>query len=502
MKNRLALFLFACYLLIHATVSAQVHELERAIPESEGVPSEVLIALMDSLTGLPETDIHSVMVLRHGKVIAEIYPEPFAPEYRHTMFSCSKTFLSAAVGIAIAENRLRLTDRVAAFFPNELPDTISTNLADMTVRHLLTMTSGVTPDWNIRNVRTDWVKGFLEKAVKTPGELFEYDSMSSYLLSAIMQKVTGMKLLDYLRTKLFQPMHITEAAWEVSPEGISTGGWGLHIQSESLAKFGQLLLNRGVWQGKQLLPAWWVEQMMMKQVDNGGDGYGYQMWCCEYPGASRADGALGQYILIVPDKDVVVVITECTLINGSTQRQLVWNRLFPAIGDQPLATGKDYKRLLKKQAEYRLPVVQGRANSNLSQSYAGKSIELEPNKYGWESLTLQFKQKELVMTVTEAGGATYDLPFGYKEWKKASINAYPPYSVTAKGRFCGIDKPFYVAGSYAWPSSSELKLKVHYVNWISALDLTLHMEGENIQLIVKENYSSGKGVMIKGKISN
>ncbi len=137
MKNKLTLFLLILCLLMSTTVSAQIRELARSIPEVEGVPSKALLALMDSLMALPKTDIHSVMVLRHGKVIAEMYPEPFAPEYRHTLFSCSKTFVGAAVGLAVSENRLRLTDRVASFFPDQLPDSISPNLADMTVRNLL-----------------------------------------------------------------------------------------------------------------------------------------------------------------------------------------------------------------------------------------------------------------------------------------------------------------------------------------------------------------------------
>ena len=502
MKNKLILFFLALSLLASATVSAQIRELERSTPEAEGVPSGAVIALMDSLMELPKTDIHSVMVLRHGKVIAEAYPAPFAPEYRHAVFSCSKTFVGAAVGLAISENRLRLTDRVASFFPDQLPDSISANLADMTVRNLLNMTSGVTPDWNMRNVRTDWIKGYLGKQVKVPGEHFDYDSMSSYILSAIVQKVTGMKVLDYLRMKLFEPMHITDISWEASPEGINTGGWGVYIQSESLAKFGQLLLNRGVWKGKQLLPAWWVDQMMAKQSDTGsfGYGYGYQMWLCEYPGAIRMDGALGQYVLIIPDKDMVVVITECTLIDGATQRRLVWNRLLPAVtGDQPLIAGKDYKRLQKKQSSYQLPLVQGKASSSLVGKYADKSIMLEPNKFGWQSLELHFKQKEVIMTVTETNGTKYDLLFGYKQWKKASIEGYPPYSIEAKGRFNGIEGPFYVAGSYAWPSPSTLELKAHYVNWITALNLTLRFDGENVQLTVKENYSS-EAKVVKGKV--
>jgi len=501
MMNKLTLFFLALCLLASVSAGAQIRELERSTPEAEGVPSGALITLMDSLVGLPETDIHSVMVLRHGKVIAEIYPEPFAPEYRQTVFSCSKTFVGAAVGLAISENRLRLTDRVASFFPDQLPDSISENLADMTVRNLLNMTSGVTPDWNMRNIRTDWIRGYLAKPVRTPGNSFDYDSMSSYLLSAIVQKVTGMRLLDYLQMKLFKPMHITDVAWEISPEGINTGGWGLHIQSESLAKMGQLLLNRGVWKGKQLLPAEWVDQMMAKQSDMGiyGPGYGYQMRLCEYPGAVRIDGALGQYVLIIPSKDMVVVITECTLIDGITQRRLVWNRLLPAVVDEVLTPGKDYQRLQKKQSSYRLPLVQGKANSPVAREYAGKSIVLGPNKFGWQSLGFQFKPKEVIMTVMEAGGARYNLSFGYKQWKKTSTEAYPPYSVEAKGRFNGIEGPFYVAGSYAWPSASVLELKAHYVNWISALALTFQFDGENVRLAVKENYSSEEKV-IEGKV--
>ena len=293
-------------------------------------------------------------------------------------------------------------------------------------------------------------------------------------------------------------MHITDVAWEISPEGINTGGWGLHIQSESLAKFGLLLLNRGVWEGKQLLPASWVEQMMTRQI--GDDGY--QMWLCEYPGAVRADGALGQYILIVPDKDMVVVITECTLIDGRRQRRLVWNRLLPEVGDQVLAPGKDYKRLQKKQRSYQLPLVQGKAASSLSQKYAGKRILLGENKYGWQSIELQFKQQEVVMTVVEKDGKTYSLPFGYKQWSKAAIDGYPPYSVAAKGRFKGIEGPFQVAGSYAWASLDALQLKVHYVNWISALGLTLCFEDNKVLLTVTENYSSGEGVTFEGTLAH
>jgi len=204
----------------------------------------------------------------------------------------------------------------------------------------------------------------------------------------------------------------------------------------------------------------------------------------------------------VRDKDMVVVITECTLIDGRRQRRLIWNRLLPEVGDQVLAPGKDYKRLQKKQRSYQLPLVQGKAASSLSQKYAGKRILLGENKYGWQSIELQFKQQEVVMTVVEKDGKTYSLPFGYKQWSKAAIDGYPPYSVAAKGRFKGIEGPFQVAGSYAWASPDALQLKVHYVNWISALGLTLCFEDNKVLLTVTENYSSGEGVTFEGTLAH
>lgn len=489
MKNKLNLILLALYLLVRIPLNAQVNELQRSTPEAEGIPSAAVITLFDSLTALPQTDIHSVMVIRHGKVIGEIYPAPFAPEYRHTMYSCSKTFVGAAVGLAIADNRLRLTDRIGSFFPELLPDSVSDNLAGITVRDLLTMTSGITPDWNMRNVCSDWIRTFLAKPVKAPGKVFQYDSINTYALSAIIQKVTGMTLLDYLKLKLFKPMNIMDVGWEISPEGINTGGWGLHIQSESLAKFGLLLLNHGVWKGRKLLPAWWVEQMMSKQMEAGDEDYGYQMWLCDYPGAVRADGALGQYILIMPKEDMVVVITECTLINGSNQRRLVWNKLMPKIKDTVLTPGKACHLLQKKQSAYTLPVVQGKARSPVAAKYVDRTIFLEPNKYGWETIRFQFNPQKTTMKVIDKNGAEYELPFGYKHWLKGIIDAYPPYSIIPVDSFKGIEGPFWVAGSYAWQPFATLRMKVHYVNWISALGITVRFNGNNVLLTVKENFS-------------
>lgn len=237
------------------SATAQINELPRVTPESVGISSKVIANYFDSVMSLKDTEIHSVLLMRHGKVIGEIHPSPFKAEYGHTLFSASKTFTCAAIGIAIKENLLRIDDRLAIFFPDLLPEKVSSRLAAITIRDLLTMNSGFNQTDDVRNNETEWVKKYLAiDVVAEPGTKFKYDSMDTYLLAAIIQKVTGQTVFDYLKQRMFEPLHITEANWETSPEGINCGGWGLYLQSESLAKFGQLLLNKGSWQGRRLSP--------------------------------------------------------------------------------------------------------------------------------------------------------------------------------------------------------------------------------------------------------
>ena len=502
MKKQISSWLLAIGLMASLSANAQTNELPRSTPEEQGVPSKALVALFDSLHALPLTDMHAVVVMRHGKVIGEMYPKPYAPEYRHTMYSCSKTFVGIAVGLAIEDNRLRLDDRVAAIFPELLPDSVSKDLADMTVRHLLTMASGVKPDWNMRSRGKEWIRTFLSKPVEAPGTKYAYDSMVSYMLAAVVQKVTGKKLTEYLQERVFTPMNVTEWAWEESPEGVNTGGWGVHIQPESLAKFGQLILNEGRWEGKQLVSAEWIREMCKKHRETGRGVYGYQIWHCGgHDGAVRADGALGQYVISVLDKDMVVVMTEATLGNGRDQRRLIWDVLLPHIQDESLpANKKDYQKLLKKQDGYKLAEVKGKASSAFASNWENKTIELGKNTFGWKSLKLNFGKKEVTMTVTETSGKTYELTFGYQQWMTTKFDAYPPYSITPIDRFKGLEGPYYASGSYAWISKEELQVKAHYVNWVSALEMTFRLkEGGEVELHVQTNYIK-KPYSISGKI--
>lgn len=490
MKKIFTVLLLLCVAL---SVNAQVNDLPRTTPEEQGVPSKALVELFDSLHFMPGTDIHSMIVMRHGKVVGEFYPAPFAPEYQHTQYSSSKTLVSLAAGIAIDENRLRLTDRVAIFFPEYLPDSISANLAQMTLEDLLTMQSGIKPDWGMRAKTTEWIKTFLGKPVPNkPGEVFAYDSMVTYMISAIVQKVTGKTVLEYLKEKMFNHMGVTVVNWEESPEGINTGGWGLHIQSESLAKVGQMWLDGGMWNGKQLVSKEWIAQMSSKHANGGDYGYGYQVWMCKYPSAVRADGALGQYVIVVPEKDVVIVLTEASFTNGKPQRGLIWDKFLPQLSDVPLPASKDYELLKKKQASYSLEIPAGKEKSSVMKKLSGKKISIPKNKYGWKEVVFeQGADKQVLMHLTKTDGSVYIQPMGYKKWATDTIAGLPPYSINPIDWHRGLEGPFYAAAAYGW-EKNLLNANIHYVNWVTSLYTTWEVKDGEIILSISNNYAKNK----------
>ncbi len=343
----------ACSLLMVLTVCQAQSQRDESVDLPRAETPEKVTTAMDaffSAAAKAKLDVHSVMIVKDGAVIYSHWQSKGAPNVPHVLHSVSKTFTATAVGLAIAEGRLNLTDKVVSFFPDKLPNEVSDNLMAMTIRDLLTMTCGHDDEPN-QSKREEWVKTFLAHPVKhTPGTFYLYNSLGTYMLSAIVQKVTGEKVLDYLTTRLFEPLHIDKPRWDESPQGISAGGWGLYLKTEDLAKMGQLLLQNGKWKGKQIIPAEWVYEMSKKQVEsiNPGtrleqaeergmtketsdwmQGYGYQMWRCR-PGCFRADGARVQYIIVVPDKNAVIAITS-DVEDLQGELNLVWEKILPAI---------------------------------------------------------------------------------------------------------------------------------------------------------------------------
>ncbi|WP_379138417.1 serine hydrolase domain-containing protein [Paenibacillus sp. sgz500958] len=313
--------------------------LPRSYPEDQKVPGSAIAAFLEAVrTG--GLELHSFMMLRHGSVIAEAWWAPYKPNLPHMLFSLSKSFTSTAVGLAVSEQLISLDDPVISFFPDELPDEISENLAAMQVRHLLMMGTGHEEDTMIaihKRADGDWVKAFLNVPVtKQPGTHFLYNTGATYMLSAILQKRTGQTLLEYLEPRLFQPLGITGAAWESCPRGINTGGFGLSLTTEDIAKFGQLYLKKGSWNGQRIIDEEWINEATSKQIANGqndesdwAQGYGYQFWRCRH-GVYRGDGAFGQFCVVLPEQDAVIAITSGT---NDLQGVLnaVWDHLLPAL---------------------------------------------------------------------------------------------------------------------------------------------------------------------------
>jgi len=329
------------WLMAASGVQAQDKALPRATPESQGVSSAAILDFLETADRTVNS-MHSVMIVRHGKVIAEAWWSPESPDKPHVLWSLSKSFCSTGVGLAVAEGKLSVDDPVLKFFPDEAPAQPSQNLKGMRVRDLLTMSTGHQNEVALRETKT-WTKAFLAHDVPhKPGAHFCYNTPATYMQSAIVKKVTGENLVDYLKPRLFDPLGIDAPKWDASPEGISLGGYGLYLKTEDIAKFGQLYLQGGKWNGVQLIPSEWVEMATSKQVSNGSDpsrdwdqGYGFQFWRCRH-GAFRGDGKDGQFCIVMPNQDVVVAITANT---GDMQAELnvVWDKLLPTLGESPLS---------------------------------------------------------------------------------------------------------------------------------------------------------------------
>jgi len=343
-----------------------VNALPRSTPEAEGVSSKAVINYLDAVDKSGQA-IHSLMIVRHGKVVAEGWWKPEAADKRHIMNSVSKSFTATAIGFAVSEGLISVTDKVISFFPDMLPGTVSANLAALEIQHLLSMSVGQSsgPMQEIRK-SPDWTKTFLATPIDhEPGSVFLYNSMATYMLSAIIHKVTGLQLIDYLQPRLFQPLGIQNISWDNSPEGINVGGWGLYLKTEDMAKFGQLFLQKGMWKGKQLLPKGWVEEAstlkiyqegeekMKKSPNDWNQGYGYQMWRSRHH-SYRADGANGQFILVLPELDAVIVTT-AHQNDMAAQIDLIWKKLLPAIKSKKLPENKkEYNALLQRLASLKI----------------------------------------------------------------------------------------------------------------------------------------------------
>jgi CubicO group peptidase (beta-lactamase class C family) len=412
-----------------------MQSLERATPESQGIDSAAIFALVTKLSE-PVYGTHSLMVLRHGKVVAEGWWGPYAAERQHIMFSVSKSFTATAIGIAQAEGLLSIDDPILTFFPSYATPSVVANVGDLRVRHLLAMATGHTVDTMeiMRPLQDeDWVKIFLEcPIVFSPGTSFLYNSGASFVLAALLTSRTGQSVLDYLTPRLFEPLGFDIPPWEVNPRGINLGASGLRLRTEDVAKLGELYRQRGLWNGVQLLDPDWVDEATKSQVSNGDDpssdwsqGYGFQWWRSRHNGF-RADGAHGQFSLVWPDLDLVVAITAGTSANREVP-EVVWSLLSPGIHDQAVAEATTSRMQLVDALLSRtltLPTFM-KGGSPIAYKWNGRQIEVSFNTFGVRAVSFSFTDTDITLNLTTNSGSRETVRAGTVEWIPGYTSLWP-----------------------------------------------------------------------------
>ena len=500
------------FLFVGFQLSAQSVSLPRSSPEIEGVSSKGIINFLDAIAKTNH-EMHSIMILRHGKVIAEGWWDPYQPDLKHTLYSLSKSFTSTAVGFAVAEKKLTVNDKVVSFFPDKLPSAVSENLAQLTIRDLLSMSAGQAPDPTGPVAGSDdWVKTFFATPIlNKPGSVFLYNSAATYILSAIVQKVTGQKIIDYLTPRLFVPLGINGADWEIDPEGRNVGGWGLRVKTEDIAKFAQLYLQKGKWRGQQILAEAWVEEATTFKIDNAPgmsqerkdssdwrQGYCYQFWRSRH-NSYRGDGAFGQYALILPNEDAVIAITSETM-DMQGELNLVWKYLLPALrADQASLSMNNAVALKKRLAALKLPVpVQTDSSLHNSQTIERK-FKIETNSKGIESISFKQMDKAIMMSF-KIKGLDHSFNFGDGQWINGTTEMLGPSLIeAAKNHFVGLPAS-QVTGAYSWRSKNVLEMQLRYIDSPHTLKMIFSFDGDKISGEMLDSFKApDKKIILKGQ---
>ena len=497
MRTRALALTLALAIAANRLEAQAAQPLPRSTPEREGVSSRAILSFVQAADTSIDA-MNSFMLVRHGRVIAEGWWGPYESGTTHILYSLSKSFTSTAVGMAIAEGKLSLDDDVLRFFPQDAPAQPSANLRAMRVRDLLRMQTGQQTEPSIRTPADStlrdatWARRFLMHPVAfKPGTHFLYNSGATYMLSAIVQKVTGQTLRDYLTPRLFVPLGIASPTWVSSPEGINAGAYGLAVRTEDIAKLGQLYLQHGVWKGKQLIPSAWVDEATSRQTSNGSaptsdwdQGYGYQFWRSRHD-TYRGDGAFGQYMMVLPQYDAEVAITS-GVRDMQAVMNLVWDKLLPAFSAAPLPENAAARGALQaKLATLSVRMPAGRLTSSLAARVSGRWYDVDANPRGIMAVSLDLTSSSPALLVrTTAGEAR--TPIGMGTWARS------------RGGFnAGIDEMLSVlpqpavAASGAWTADSVFTVKLVAPETPFYSMLAFNFEGERLSLDTEYNVSFG-----------
>jgi CubicO group peptidase (beta-lactamase class C family) len=457
-------------------------KLPRSTPEAEGVSTAQIIDFLNAMdTG--RVELHSFMFIRHGKVIAEGWWNPYGSDKRHIMFSASKTFTATALGLAVSENRLKVTDKVLSFFPYSKPDSVSNYMKDLTVQNLLTMSTGQDPEPWVMGSEGDWINTFLRTApVNKPGTVFKYNNAATFMLSAIVQQLTGQTVFDYLQARIFKPLAITGIDWDLNPQGINLGMIGLRLRTEDMAKFGLLLLHNGLWNGKQLIPKAWIDEATSFKIQttvpgskesmalsDWAQGYCYQMWRGRN-NTVRLDGMGGQFVVLIPDKDAIVVMT-ANAKNTQDELNLVHNYLIPSIkSEKPLPEKPELLSTMhQREAALKVkPAVNKLPTSDFEAKISGREFDFGKNSYNIQSAYFTFKGNECSFAFKRDDNISI-VKGGTASWvestvKSSSLLSSPRVvSKSIDANYKILQPAIKVAACYTWTDKNTLELTARFV---------------------------------------
>lgn len=522
---------FSILLLLTLSLSAvaQVGELPRSTPEDEGVSTMLLRSFCNELTALPNVDVHHLMVLRHGKVIGELHAAPYQATDVHTLYSASKTVTGLAVGLAVEDGLLTVDDKVSKYLRDKMPATLSPALDSLTVRNVLMMAAGREEDLSIFEGDKDWLSTWFASEFQGVGKQFNYDSMCTHVLAMIVTRLTGKPLLEYVRERIFTPLHITQCDWELAPDSVEIGAWGLRLHAESQAKLGQLMLQEGQWNGQQLISAQWIHDMTQRlittqdtkenpklswgekikrvlqrvwheirswftgyNVDDYYLGYGYQTKAIQHPRAECyfAAGYGGQLIYVVPKLDMVVVINGRAANYGDELNTLYYKLVEPMLDEEEL--------LKAAPSTLAIDMPQGDAIHPLEQRLLGNTIVLEDNLLGLQSIEIDKKGNDRIFTMTDIRGTKHAVA-AWGEWRITTSDERPIYIVECREQLVGTPRPFTSAAAYAWQGDT-LAMRLDWIDGGDNRRLKIIPNDKQVTVIACDNFDPLLTDTIRGEI--
>ncbi len=504
------------FLTFSLTAVAQVGDLPRSTPEAQGVDPAILNHFHDVMTSSPLNDIHHIMILRHGKVISEYHASPYRADDLHLLYSASKTITALAVGIAIDDGLLKVDDKVSKYLRDKMPAKLSPALDSLTVRHLLTMSTGREQDFSIFEGKADWLTSWFKGPFCGVGKETSYDSMCTHVLATIVSRVTGQRMLDFIKTRILQPLHITQADWEMAPDSVEIAGWGMRLHAESQAKLGQLMLQDGNWEGQQLVSSQWIKDMSHMHfhdkvqkpklslwqsfvrslrrawhtfrswftdydVDDYYKGYGYQTRILHQPLAESffAAGYGGQVIDVIRRLDMVVVINGRSVDYGGEMNDIYYHLLIPIINNE-------WEHNATKPITYDIDVPHGEASNPWEKRLFKSRIMLDDNRLNISSIEVSPQGNDRLFIMTDKRGPLRAAA-GHGEWRLTTSDDRPIYIMECREPLVGIQRPFTSAAAYAWQGDT-LTLRLDWLDGGDNRRMRIAPAGDSARVFIIDNY--------------